>query len=72
MEYTSVFTRMTRSLVEKRVFAAAPFTVLDVGCSGGISPFWRVFDPSLVALGIDPVVSECERLNASETNSNRR
>jgi len=72
MEYASVFTRMTRSLVEKRVFAAAPFTVLDVGCSGGISPFWRVFDTSLVALGIDPVLSECERLNASEANANIR
>jgi hypothetical protein len=72
MEYTSVFTKMTRSLVEKRVFAVAPFTLLDVGCSGGISPFWRVFDPSLIALGIDPVVSECERLNASEANANIR
>jgi hypothetical protein len=72
MEYTSVFTKMTRSLVEKRVFAAAPFTLLDVGCSGGISPFWRVFDPSLVAVGIDPVLSECERLNANEANANIR
>ena len=72
MEYTCVFTKMTRSLVEKRTLAAEPFTLLDVGCSGGISPFWRVFDPLLVALGIDPVVSECERLNAKETSSSVR
>jgi hypothetical protein len=72
MDYTSVFTSMTRSLVEKKTFASEPFTLIDVGCSGGISPFWRVFDPSLMALGIDPVVTECERLNVHETNSNVR
>lgn len=72
MDYTSVFTRMTRSLVDKTIFASQPFTLLDVGCSGGISPFWRVFAPSLLALGIDPVLTECERLNAKETNSKVR
>jgi FkbM family methyltransferase len=72
MDYVSVFTRMTRSLVERRIFAGQSFTLLDVGCSGGISSFWRVFDPTLVALGIDPVVAECERLNAKEVNSDVR
>lgn len=72
MDYTSVFTKMTRALVAKKAFASEPFTLLDVGCSGGISPFWRVFSPSLVALGIDPVVSECARLNAKETTSTVR
>ena len=72
MDYTSVFTRMTCSLVKNKIFASQPFTLLDVGCSGGISPFWRVFDLSLVALGIDPVVAECERLNAKEVNTNVR
>lgn len=66
MEYTSVFTKMTQTLVAAKVFQSQPFTVLDVGCSGGIAPFWRVFEPSLVALGIDPVVAECQRLNAKE------
>jgi len=69
MDYTSAYTRMTRTLVERETFASSPFTLLDVGCSGGISPFWRVFEPSLNALGIDPVVAECERLNSKETNS---
>ena len=63
---------MTRSLVERGIFASHPFTLLDVGCSGGISPFWRVFEPSLIARGIDPVISECERLNAQESNFNIR
>src|SRR4051812_6151996 len=72
MEYTSGFTQMTRFLAESKTFASHPFTLLDVGCSGGISPFWRVFNPSLVALGIDPVVTECERLNAKESSSSVR
>lgn len=72
MDYTSVFTQMTRALVGKKTFESQPFKLLDVGCSGGISPFWRIFDPSLVALGIDPVVGECARLNAKEANSNVR
>jgi hypothetical protein len=59
---------MTRSLVKAKTFASEPFTLLDVGCSGGISPFWRVFEPSFAAIAVDPVVAECERLSAQETN----
>jgi len=70
MDYTSVFTKMTQSLIESQTFSSQPFTLLDVGCSGGISSFWRIFDPSLVALGIDPVANECNRLNAEEISSN--
>ncbi len=72
MDYTTGFTKMTRSLVEQMSFDAEPFTLLDVGCSGGISQFWRVFEPSLYAVGIDPVVTECERLNEQEHNPNVR
>ena len=72
MDYILVFTRMTRTLIESKTLATEPFTLLDVGCSGGISSFWRAFEPALVALGIDPVISECERLNAKETNVNVR
>jgi len=72
MDYTSVFTRMTSHLVKNNIFESSPFTLLDVGCSGGISNFWRIFEPSLVALGIDPVVTECERLNAKEANKDIR
>ncbi len=72
MDYTSVFTKMTSILAKNGTFESQPFTLLDIGCSGGISKFWRVFEPALQALGIDPVVDECERLNAKETNSNVR
>jgi hypothetical protein len=63
---------MTRAVVQNGALTSQPFTLLDVGCSGGVSAFWRVFDPSLIALGIDPVVTECERLNAKESRSNVR
>ncbi len=68
----SGYTSMTRFLVNNNVFKGNPFQLLDVGCSGGISDFWRVFEPDLLALGIDPVISECQRLNAAESNSRVR
>ena len=44
------------------------FTLLDVGCSGGIEQQWRVFEPRLRALGIDASEAECRRLTACELN----
>ena len=55
-------------LRESRVFADEPFVLIDVGCSGGLHPMWRVFGEDLVAFGFDPQQSECERLQAAETN----
>ncbi len=72
MDYILAFTKMTNALVVKGAFASEPFTLMDIGCSGGISPFWRVFHPALRAIGIDPVVQECERLNSQEENSGVR
>jgi hypothetical protein len=42
------------------------FTLLDVGCSSGIDPVWRIFEKSLLAFGFDPNIDEIERLSASE------
>lgn len=44
-----------------------PFTLVDVGCSGGIGPVWRVFGNSLRAFGFDPNLSEIARLNEQES-----
>lgn len=44
------------------------FTVVDVGCSGGLDPAWRVFGHRLRALGFDASVAECARLSQTETN----
>lgn len=43
------------------------FTLLDIGCSGGIQPAWRVFGQRLKAVGFDPNIEEVERLRANET-----
>lgn len=46
------------------------FTLLDLGCSGGIDPQWRVFGERLQALGIDASASECRRLVGIEQHPN--
>jgi hypothetical protein len=45
------------------------FTLLDIGCSGGIHPAWRVFGDRLKAIGFDPNIEEVERLRAKEKSS---
>src|SRR5476649_1079294 len=47
----------------------ARFSLLDIGCSGGIDPTFRHFGKRLRALAIDASVAECERLQKAETNS---
>jgi len=44
------------------------FTFVDVGCSGGIDPVWRVFGDRLRVVAFDASVDECERLTAAETH----
>ncbi|CAN5885918.1 hypothetical protein BH11PSE3_BH11PSE3_04210 [soil metagenome] len=44
------------------------FRLLDIGCSGGLDPLWRAFEPRLQAIGIDASESECRRLAGSERN----
>lgn len=44
------------------------FTLVDVGCSGGIDPAWRVFGDRLRAMGFDASAQECQRLTEAETS----
>jgi FkbM family methyltransferase len=60
--------RMTQYLVEQDTFRDNPFSLVDVGCSGGIQDHWRHFRGQFRALGFDPLIREVERLNASRTN----
>jgi FkbM family methyltransferase len=60
----------TQHLVDQGLFRDSPFTLIDVGCSGGISNIWRVFGKSLRAYAIDPMLAEIEKLGAAETNPN--
>ena len=44
------------------------FTLVDLGCSGGIEPVWRLFGDRFRAVGFDASVAECRRLVAAETH----
>lgn len=44
------------------------FTLVDIGCSGGIDPAWRVFGGRLRAIGFDASIDECERLASIEVS----
>jgi hypothetical protein len=44
------------------------FTFVDVGCSGGIDPVWRIFGDRLRVVAFDASVDECERLRAAESH----
>ena len=59
---------MTAHLVEKGIFRENPFSLVDVGCSGGLQRHWRHFANQFQAVGFDPLVCEVERLNAAEAN----
>lgn len=48
------------------------FSLVDVGCSGGIDSVWREFGERLAALGFDPSVEQVERLRKQETSSKIR
>lgn len=42
------------------------FSFVDIGCSGGIDPAWRVFGSRLRVLAFDASIDECERLTRLE------
>ncbi len=46
---------------------ASPFTLVDIGCGGGIDANWRILGDRLRAFGFDPNLAEVERLRQSET-----
>ena len=48
------------------------FTLIDVGCSGGIDPAWRCFGARLRAYGFDADAEECARLAEAETLAGAR
>lgn len=55
------------ALVAKCLDGPDRFSLVDLGCSGGIDQRWRAFGSRLKALGVDASVAECERLRKAET-----
>ena len=49
------------------VHLGEPFVLVDVGCSGGIDAGWRAFGARLRAIGFDPDIEECARLQKRES-----
>jgi hypothetical protein len=60
--------RMLPLVRDSGVLADDPFVLVDVGCAMGLAPYWRLFEPYLHALGIDPQDGEAARLDALEQN----
>jgi hypothetical protein len=48
-----------------------PFSIVDVGASGGIDSLWRVFGDDLRGFGFDGLIHEVQRLNATEPNGSQ-
>ena len=55
-------------LVGSGALKEEPFSLADVGASGGIEPHWRCFGEALKAVGFDMLVNEVDRLNKEEPN----
>lgn len=61
---------MLFDLVGKGLLADDPFVLVDVGCSLGLDPAWRLFGSDLHAHAFDPQIAEVERLTREEENPN--
>lgn len=59
------FAPLVRRLAASRAFRERPFYLVDVGASGGVGEFWQQFAPDFGAVGFDPMIEECARLNAA-------
>ncbi len=60
--------RVLQEIVQSGVLSGHDFVLLDVGVSGGLESYWRLFEPYLLAHGFDPLTKEIDRLNAQEKN----
>jgi len=63
--------KLKSSFVERvRGHLQEPFTLIDVGCGGGIDSGWHSFGTRLHAFGFDPDVDDITRLQSEEGNPN--
>jgi hypothetical protein len=50
--------------------AVEAFSLVDVGCSGGLETVWRFFGDKFRAIGFDISIDACRVLAECETNPN--
>jgi len=48
------------------IYAPGTFSLIDIGCAGGIDEVWHQFGGRLRAIGVDPNVDEIKRLRDAE------
>src|SRR5262245_3837262 len=58
----------TRYLVEQGVLKDQPFSLVDVGASGGNEQHWQAFRSGLRAWGFQPLVAEGARVNGTKSS----
>ena len=63
---------LARVLTDAGTFRDAPFTLIDVGCSGGLIDMAGEFSPDLRAVGFDRLTTEVERLQSLESRTDVR
>ncbi|MBP9878362.1 MAG: FkbM family methyltransferase [Alphaproteobacteria bacterium] len=62
-------THYKKILTKNNLCLETNFTLIDVGCSGGIENYWiDHFDEDLSAIGFDPLITEIKRLNSESKN----
>lgn len=69
MDFIPRFATLTRCLVERGDLDDDPLYLIDIGCGGGLPKIWEYFQHSLAGMGVDPQVSECQRLQEQETRA---
>lgn len=72
MEGMTEFCPLSEVLGGKFAGRFGRFTLVDIGCSGGIGRNWLVFGKRLRAVGFDPSVAEIERLQKENQDADIR
>ncbi len=70
MDHANYYPTALPLLRDTTFFAGERFSLIDVGCAGGIDAIWRTFGEHLEGHCFDPQQDECRRLAAHETNPN--
>ena len=63
--------RLTRYLVENKLFTNSPLVVVDVGARDNFENLWQFFQDEIVLIGFEPDEEEATRLNQQFEGTNK-
>ncbi len=66
MEIINYGNKLPAFFTQNNLFEKEPFTLIDVGCSGGLENVWERFGSGLIAHGFDPNIEEVTALQRKE------